>query len=432
MEIFKTKYLKEIFIIALVDSLTSLFYFAFPLEGFRITLSVVFILIFLTIYKDINPIVVLTISGFMQILFRSVGTFIIFGVDFKYAFLSSYQEMAFYVLYGVLFNYLYSIDRQQKPHIKFMVILCCDFIANMGEVLLRMIQFPYDDIYSTISTLAVAVLLRTIVSFTIITLMKYHELFIVKEEHEKKYKNLVSLVSSMKSELYFMNMNTEHLENVMENSYNLYDLILEKKLDKEVKNISLNIAKDVHEIKKDYLMVITGLDKIMENKIEYNEMKLKDVFDILQENTKRYLESEDKEIEIKFNIKSNEYIREHYSLMSIFRNLINNSIEAMDNTKDNKKIVIEHREYKDNHVFNISDNGKGIKNRDLSYIFEPRFSMKFDENTGNIGRGIGLTLVKDIVENKFKGKIKVKSQYHKGTKFNIEIPKKSLEVITDA
>ena len=46
-----------------------------------------------------------------------------------------------------------------------------------------------------------------------------------------------------------------------------------------------------------------------------------------------------------------------------------------------------------------------------------------DEITGNSNRGIGLTLVKDIVENYFGGSIEVKSEAGTGTEFVVIIPK---------
>lgn len=65
----------------------------------------------------------------------------------------------------------------------------------------------------------------------------------------------------------------------------------------------------------------------------------------------------------------------------------------------------------------ISDNGKGIKDEDLPYLFERYFR---GGNTEVQGTGLGLAIVKDIIAA-HKGIIEVKSVLGVGTKFNIKI-----------
>ncbi|QQY79570.1 histidine kinase/DNA gyrase B/HSP90-like ATPase [Keratinibaculum paraultunense] len=75
----------------------------------------------------------------------------------------------------------------------------------------------------------------------------------------------------------------------------------------------------------------------------------------------------------------------------------------------------------------VIDDGSGIEDEDLPHIFSPGYSTKIDYETGQIYRGLGLTLIKDIVEIYLNGKIKVKSKFGKGTIFIIYIPAKELE-----
>ena len=89
---------------------------------------------------------------------------------------------------------------------------------------------------------------------------------------------------------------------------------------------------------------------------------------------------------------------------------------------DNLK-VLENVEY---FIFTVTDNGRGIDEEDLKYIFEVGFSTKFDEETGDICRGVGLSLVKDIVENKLDGRIEVKSIKNVGTEFYVYVKRSKL------
>ncbi|WML36184.1 ATP-binding protein [Clostridium sp. OS1-26] len=76
----------------------------------------------------------------------------------------------------------------------------------------------------------------------------------------------------------------------------------------------------------------------------------------------------------------------------------------------------------DEYVFSIFDNGTGISDSNLDFIFNPGFSTKYNKETGSICRGIGLTLVRDLVQDIFKGSISVQSIKNKNTTFTVKIP----------
>ena len=75
--------------------------------------------------------------------------------------------------------------------------------------------------------------------------------------------------------------------------------------------------------------------------------------------------------------------------------------------RNNKKILID-----------IKDSGKGIKSNELKTVFEPGFTTK------KRGWGLGLSLVKRIVEDYHKGQVFVNtSELNKGTTFRIILNK---------
>ncbi|MEI6900636.1 MAG: ATP-binding protein, partial [Bacteroidota bacterium] len=65
----------------------------------------------------------------------------------------------------------------------------------------------------------------------------------------------------------------------------------------------------------------------------------------------------------------------------------------------------------------ISDNGVGIAQEDISHVFEPFFSTKQNAR----GIGLGLAIVHGIVQS-HKGKVEVKSEQGKGTTISIILP----------
>jgi two-component system phosphate regulon sensor histidine kinase PhoR len=69
----------------------------------------------------------------------------------------------------------------------------------------------------------------------------------------------------------------------------------------------------------------------------------------------------------------------------------------------------------------ISDNGRGIPAKDLPYIFEKYY--KIESNNGlTRGTGLGLSLVREVIEKIHAGTITVKSEVGKGSCFVLQLP----------
>ena len=77
--------------------------------------------------------------------------------------------------------------------------------------------------------LAIIAFIRTVIAICIILLLKYYKLLLIKEEHEERYRKLILMTSSVKSEIYFMNKNNADIEDVMKKAYFLYKTISQNK-----------------------------------------------------------------------------------------------------------------------------------------------------------------------------------------------------------
>ncbi len=69
----------------------------------------------------------------------------------------------------------------------------------------------------------------------------------------------------------------------------------------------------------------------------------------------------------------------------------------------------------------ITDNGIGIKKEDQEKIFEPFCQLESPLTKERSGTGLGLTLVKQIIE-KHGGQVWVESEYGKGSRFTFTLP----------
>ncbi len=72
-------------------------------------------------------------------------------------------------------------------------------------------------------------------------------------------------------------------------------------------------------------------------------------------------------------------------------------------------------------VCDVSDTGLGISAQDLPHIFDKFYRVQANKKLAN-GTGLGLTLVKHIVETVHDGKLSVTSEEAKGSTFTLELP----------
>jgi signal transduction histidine kinase len=99
----------------------------------------------------------------------------------------------------------------------------------------------------------------------------------------------------------------------------------------------------------------------------------------------------------------------------VIENLCKNAVDAMNGSGVINILMLD----KSNSIIiEVSDTGKGIKKTMFKTVFKPGYTTK------KRGWGLGLSLVKRIVEDYHNGKIFVKnSEIGKGTTFRIELNK---------
>ena len=101
-------------------------------------------------------------------------------------------------------------------------------------------------------------------------------------------------------------------------------------------------------------------------------------------------------------------------------NLIVNAAQAIksQNRSNLGKITIKAKLEDNNIRIEISDDGPGIPEENLTKIFEPFFTTK---EVGQ-GTGLGLSIAYDIIVNKHGGSIYAESTPGKGASFIISLP----------
>lgn len=421
------KNLKRMLFVSIVVALASQVSIGLVSSDFRVSAGIILYVIFLFYYEDLKPIPTGILSGIIVNLLRSILYYFTMG-NFGHEILSFQIEILFYTFYAIIYYLLTNENNKKSINYIFLVMLISDFGANIIELLIRTIigssPFPWE----ITSTLFLVALVRSGITWLALNLFKYYKMLLIKEEHEERYKRLLWLTSQLKTEMYWMEKNMENIENVMSDSYRLFEMINTDEDKDSWGERSIGIARDIHEIKKENGLAIRGIKEITESELKDEKMSFKDIISILFETMKREIRRLNKNIELEIHMEENFYTSQHYYLMSIFRNLVMNSIDAIPDTQKNGKISIIHRIVDGEHVFMVSDNGSGIDEEGLEHIFSPGYSTKINYDTGEINRGLGLSIVKHIVEKQLEGNLKVSSTEGKGTTIYIYIPKHSLEV----
>ncbi|MBF8982055.1 hypothetical protein IZY60_00745 [Lutibacter sp. B2] len=413
------KKVENILAMCIFTTFTGQFYFTPFNSNFRFSLSVTVLALMLLYFKDIPILLGTNMVGGFVLVFRCFVYMISNPQVTLGQVLGMYYQVAiFYMFFGIMFELFDIREKIKVPQLGILFLWFCETIPNVVEISINRENINYAFENEILYIIMIGIL-RTLVTVNIYYVIIYYRNRYNREQSEKKYRELVMFIANLKTELFFLRKSTIDIEDAMSKSYALYEKLRED----ELKEDALSVAKDIHEIKKDYMRVATGIEKTISEENKSSCMGIKEIFGIIRDNTQKVLDITEKKIVLKFQHENNLTTQEFYPLISILNNLIINAIEAMN--QDGHIMVTQVIEGEDC-IFNVIDDGSGIEQEDVDLIFEPGFSTKFNAFTGEMSTGIGLTHVKQLIEKHFNGSIIVCSRKDINTIFTIRIPKFSI------
>ncbi len=104
------------------------------------------------------------------------------------------------------------------------------------------------------------------------------------------------------------------------------------------------------------------------------------------------------------------------ALYQVLTNLIRNAVSA--SLERNTPVVVTLGQVGDALRLTVQDNGVGIPSENLERIFEPGFTT---QEFGS-GSGTGLTVVRQVTEGMFGGRVEVDSAVRRGSTFKVTLP----------
>ncbi len=166
---------------------------------------------------------------------------------------------------------------------------------------------------------------------------------------------------------------------------------------------------------------ILNFSKIEEKKLVYNfkPVNLNEVVEIILDRYNYQLTNKDFIISNTLEPDLPLINGDREALIEVMVNLIDNIIKY---SIDEKFIGIETLSDNEKVIISFSDHGIGIPEQQQKYVFDKFFRVSDMEVSNIKGSGLGLTIVKNIVEN-HNGTITLHSNPGKGTTFKIVFPK---------
>ena len=191
---------------------------------------------------------------------------------------------------------------------------------------------------------------------------------------------------------------------------------------KDKEKMNKNLDTIIEETDRLNILVndILELSKINSNTQPLNIEKF-DINELIKSIIKRYeIYIEKDNYKIEYKEKENIIVSaDKKRIEQVIYNLINNAINY---TGEDKQIYINLIEEKKNIKIEIKDTGKKKKKEELKHIWDKYYKIDKTHSRVQVGSGIGLSIVKSILEN-HNFKYGVESKENIGTTFYFEIPK---------
>lgn len=411
--------IEKTLLIAVCVSLASQVKFDFITEGFVIAMSVTVMAIFIYCYEDLSAVYVILCSGFCSPLLRLLLE-LSKGSAFSDTLLLVLPDVSFFLTFALWYTVIYRYIIKKPRDIRNFpyVIFVCDFLSNLMELAVRGVIQGINLIDAQdVTWILFIALCRTILTQTILLALETYSSLLLRQEHDREYRRLLVQASIFESELYVMEKNAAEIEDIMKTAFGLHQEMKEMPVPADVKRKGLYIAKTAHEVKGDYLNIISVLKGVFISDVDRGTMRMSDLMKVEKANVQSLLKDRGIDVDMTLRMKTDFHVKNYFKMMSVIRNLLMNAAEAGAG-KIQAVLDVEGGDF----VLTVKDNGKGISPDSLGTIFLEGFSTKFNEKTGDMQRGMGLSLVKEYVEIFFKGSISVSSVPGQGTEFVIRIP----------
>lgn len=383
-------------------------------NDFRVSLGVVAFAILLLMYEKHWRNVILTaltVGLFRTLLSVSIGW------DWSHSLSNHLPAVAYYIIYGGLFYAMNLREKLESPILVATLLMGIDMFSNLTELMFRG-NNPMYDMGVQLASISSYAMFRSFLCLVIYFVIRFYPELLYRQKQKRFYYQMVIDHGRLSNEVVFLKKSEQEIENAMSEAFEIYGFLKETECDNEnmsqYKGKALDLSRGIHDIKKDYRRIRTGLESMIPEMEPLEITEMKELFNVLCEDLESLARKQSKEISIKFKGQLELSTNKVYAIIGILSNLIVNGIEAMHKSG---QIIVEAERVKSHIRIWVIDNGDGIDAENLPHIFNPGFSTKYDVQTGKMNTGMGLSQVKFLAENQLEGSVEVKTRRGKGTRF---------------
>ena len=228
---------------------------------------------------------------------------------------------------------------------------------------------------------------------------------LAKSERESAWRQMARQIAhEIKNPLTPMRLTIQHLQRAWKDKKENYTEIQKKVTNTLIEQID-NLSKIASEFSN-----FAQMPKANNQKIDLNET--------INNSISLFTNSSDIKINYASEVNRPVYIyADKEQISRVFINLFNNAIQSIPEDR-NGKIDVVLEELNEVAIIKIKDNGRGIPDEVKDKLFVPNFTTK------SSGMGLGLAIIKNIIEN-IQGRISFTTSLGKGTTFILELPEYS-------
>ncbi|WP_281868091.1 MULTISPECIES: sensor histidine kinase [Brevibacillus] len=335
-----------------------------------------------------------------------------------------YSSFFFYFSYSLLF-YVIRMERfRERTLIIGGIGMVIEVVADLVELLSQYVLFHIVVTWSSLQEMFVIALSHSFVVLSFLNMIRLYETQAREKQTRAQHEHMLMLISNLYEESIHLKKTLQNAENITVKSFELYQRLQAQKDGLEQASVdsfarqALIIAGEVHEIKKDNQRIFAGLQKLITHENRTDFMDIHQLADIIVRSQRKYASLLGKNIEFTCLI-SGEHPPYHvFTLMSLINNIVANAVEAIQKTGS---ILIQVNRDKEFVEIKIADDGPGVPPRRKKLLFKPGFTTKYDDK-GAPSTGIGLSYVKEMVDE-LQGELVVgDGAAGKGTEFVIRLP----------
>ena len=326
-------------------------------------------------------------------------------------------ELWAYTLLGLLLHLFRVQARTHSPIQLALLLSAADFLTNAVELAVRPEAFEP----GRLAVLALVAIGRAAVAEGSYYILQEGVRERQWAEERRAYTARLLLASNLQTEAFFLRKSAKEIEQIMAKAHRLY----RKLAGHERQPLALEIAKDIHEVKKDYQRTLGALFRLVDVPKLEPEMDLTEIVALVIDANHSYAGHLGKSISVTSDLNVDFRTARFGRWVSILNNLVSNAIEACPSVGS---VTVTGDRIHGKLVLRVRDTGSGIAEEDWQMVFEPGFSTKINPVTGAYSSGIGLTHVAGLVEA-MGGTIRVERSSPVGTVFRLEVPWDQLEAV---